>query len=283
MRAQRTERRVDMLDYEKLEEQAKRLHAQYVAASPYPHVVIDDFLDEAVADDVRREFAEVDDVWKFYHHYNEKKLAITDLERMPSHVAALLAEFESPRFVRFIEQLTGLTDLVPDPTLEGAGMHMIRRGGFLNIHNDFQTHTKSRTWSRQVNLILFLNRDWREEWGGHAEIWNADVTVREHALLPIFNRCLIFNTQAPAHHGHPDPLTCPEGEARKSIAVYYYRDEGRVGRLAPTDYHPRPDDAWTKRLLIRLDEIALRAVTFLKRHTPLSDETLSRILKRLSR
>jgi len=274
---------VGILDYEKLEEQAKRLHEQYVAASPFPHAVIDGFLPDDVADAVRREFAEVDDVWKFYHHYNEKKLAITDLERMPANVAALLAEFETPRFVDFIEKLTGLDRLIPDPTLEGAGMHMIRRGGFLNIHDDFQTHTKNRTWSRQVNLILFLNRDWREEWGGHAELWNADMTEREHALLPTFNRALIFNTQAPAHHGHPDPLTCPETEARKSIAVYYYRDEGEVGKLAPTDYQARPDDSRTKRLLIRLDELALRVVTFLKGHTPLSDEALSRILKRLSR
>jgi len=272
-----------MLDYEKLEERAKRLHEQYVGASPYPHVVVDDFLDEPAADAVRREFAGMDEVWKYYHHYNEKKLAITDLERMPPHVAALLGELASPRFVAFIEQLTGLEGLIPDPSLEGAGMHMIRRGGFLNIHNDFQTHTKNRTWSRQVNLILFLNRGWQEAWGGHAELWNADMTEREHALLPVFNRCLIFNTQAPAHHGHPDPLACPEDEARKSIAVYYYRDEGRVGKLAPTDYVARPQDTAWQRLWIRVDEWALRLVTFLKGHTPLSDETLSRILKRLSR
>lgn len=271
-----------ILDYDKMEKRAEALRGEYLAASPYPHAVIDDFVDAAVAESVRREFSEVGERWKYYHHYNEKKLAITDLDQMPPSVTALLEEFQSRRFVKLIETLTGLEDLIADPALEGAGMHMIRRGGFLNIHNDFQTHTKNRTWSRQVNLILYLNHDWREEWRGHNEIWNEDVSTCERRVAPTFNRCVIFNTQAPAYHGHPDPLACPDHESRKSLAVYYYREEQRAGKLTPTDYRPRPDDSRTKRILIRADEIALRAVTYLKGRTGLSDDTLTRILKRFS-
>ena len=273
---------VQFLDYDRLLARAHDLHEKYVTASPFPHAVLDDFVEPEAAQRVREEFTQVGDAWKYYHHYNEKKLAFTDLARMPAHAAELMKEFQSQRFIGFIEALTGLRDLISDPTLEGAGMHMIRRGGFLNVHNDFQTHTKHRTWSRQVNLLLFLNPDWQEAWGGHAELWNADVSRREHAILPTFNRCLIFSTQAPANHGHPDPLACPAEASRKSLAVYYYRQERDAGRLAPTRYRARPSDPWRTRLLIRADGLALRLATFLKRHTPLSDEMLSRILKRLA-
>lgn len=271
-----------ILDYERLAKQADQYREQYRQADPYPHVVIDDFINEDIAEGVRSEFSSVEEHWKFYRHYNEAKLAITDLDDMPTNTCALMQEFNSPEFVDFIESLTGNDDLIPDPALEGAGMHMIRRDGFLNVHADFQTHTKNRTWSRQVNLLLYLNRDWEEEWRGHLEIWNPDMTALKVKVLPVFNRCVIFNTLADAFHGHPDPLMCPEDEARKSVAVYYYREEGRVGRLTPTDYQPRPDDPLMTRLLIKADYMALKAYTFIKGHTPISDKTMSKILKRFS-
>lgn len=270
-----------LLDYERLTARARDLHEQYSSAQPFPHAVLDDFVDAELAAAVEREFAEVDDAWKYYHHYNEKKLAITDLERMPPNTRRLLSEFQSTRFVEFIEALTGIDALIADPTLEGAGMHMIRRGGFLNVHSDFQTHTKHRTWSRRVNLLLYLNRDWKAEWKGQNELWNAHMTTCERSVLPEFNRCLVFSTRAPANHGHPDPLCCPEDRARKSLAVYYYRQGAEIGRLTPTSYQPRPDDSLLRRALIKADGYAIRAVTFLKGRTGLSDETLSRILKRL--
>ena len=208
-----------ILDYERLMKQAEQHREQYREADPFPHVVIDNFLDEDVVEGVRAEFSCVEEHWKDYRHYNEAKLAITDVADMPTNTSALIEELNSPRFIEFIETLASSKELIPDPALEGGGMHMIRRDGFVNVHADFQTHTKNRTWSRQINLLLYLNRDWEEDWMGQLEIWNPDMTVCKHRILPVFNRCLIFDTLETAFHGHPDPLMCPADETRKSIAT----------------------------------------------------------------
>src|SRR3546814_13364087 len=93
---------------------------------------------------------------------------------------------------------------------------------------------------------------------------------RVRAVAPVFNRCVVFNTDSDSYHGHPDPLTCPEDRSRRSIALYYYtaspgiRDEIAVHG---TDFKRRPgsrDDIMareTRIALIRalLPPIVLRA------------------------
>jgi hypothetical protein len=91
----------------------------------------------------------------------------------------------------------------------------------LKIHSDFNEHPRLKL-DRRLNLLLYLNREWQEEWGGHLELWDRDMTECRRKILPIFGRCVVFATTDFANHGHPDPLNCPEGETRKSLALYYY-------------------------------------------------------------
>ena len=154
----------DLVDYERLDGLADTLREDFAAADPFPHVVIDDFLSEEVAEGLLGDFDEAHEGWKHYHHFNERKLALTDYERMPAHTQRVLSALQSRRAVQFIEKLSGFESLVKDPDLEGAGMHLVRRGGFLNVHTDFLTHTKKTSWRRRINLLLYLNKDWQEEW-----------------------------------------------------------------------------------------------------------------------
>ena len=116
-----------------------------------------------------------------------------------------------------------------DPTLDGGGLHQIFNGGSLNIHTDYNSHYKEKKWKRVLNLLIYLNKDWKDEYNGNLELWNTDLTKAEVKVKPDFNRMVCFNTQPEgdiiAYHGHPTPLNVPEGVYRKSIALYYYTKE----------------------------------------------------------
>jgi Rps23 Pro-64 3,4-dihydroxylase Tpa1-like proline 4-hydroxylase len=268
------------VDLERLERIAEEQRPAFAAADPFPHVVIDDFLPVEIACAVHAEFERTERGWKHYQHYNERKAALTDVAQMQPATQQVFEALQSERFVGAIERLTGLDDLLSDPDLDGAGLHRSLRGGFLNLHVDFLSHTKNRHWSRQVNLLLYLNPDWQEAWGGELELWDRELTRCVRKVAPVFNRCVIFHTCPGSYHGHPTPLACPEGVSRKSLALYYFRDEGEAQQLESTLYRGRPGDPLYKKALIRADRALLRVYSFLKRYTPIDDELVSRILKR---
>jgi len=128
----------------------------------------------------------------------------------------------SQPFLEFLQELSGIEEvLMPDPYFEGGGYHEIKPGGFLKLHVDFHMH-KRLGLSRRLNLLIYLNEDWEEHFGGHFELWEKDMSKSVVKILPIFNRIAIFSTTGDSWHGHPDKLTCPEDRSRKSIALYYY-------------------------------------------------------------
>jgi hypothetical protein len=270
-----------LLDFERLDELARDGTAAFAEAKPFPHLVIDDFLPDEVLEHVIAEHAATDAGWDHYHHYNEKKLAVTRFELLGEHTRALVRQLQSPRFLGFLEKLSGVSGLVADPELEGAGLHKVLPGGYLNIHADFLTHGRVPSWTRQINLILFLNRSWQVSWGGDLEFWEGDMSRCGVSIPPIANRCVIFHTTPISLHGHPSPLACPEGQARRSLALYYFRQESVPQPLHPTHYYPRPGDPRHKRLLVAADRLLLHAYALLKRYTRLQDRLVSRLLKHL--
>jgi hypothetical protein len=201
---------------------ADERRAAYAAASPYPHVAIDDFLPAEVLDEVLGEFPNPHDAeWFAFDSPLERKLATKDDAMMGEATRHLLAELNSGAFVDFLERLTGIEGLVPDPHLVGGGLHQIERGGHLKVHADFNRHPRTEL-ERRLNVLIYLNRDWKDEYGGAFELWNRDMTRCEERILPHFNRCVVFSTTSTSFHGHPEPLSCPEDRTRKSLALYYY-------------------------------------------------------------
>jgi Rps23 Pro-64 3,4-dihydroxylase Tpa1-like proline 4-hydroxylase len=156
----------------------------------------------------------------------------------------LLAELNSATFIDFLERLTGIAGLIPDPHFEGGGLHQIERGGHLKVHADFNRHPRTGL-ERRLNVLIYLNRDWKDEYGGAFELWNEDMTTSEEKVMPYFNRCVIFSTTSKSYHGHPEPLTCSAGETRKSIALYYYSKERPAEERGPahnTLFQARPGE-----------------------------------------
>ena len=233
------------LDPEYLDNLATKYHQQYMDAKPFPHIIIDDFLPEYVLNEILEEFPKPEQIkWQSFQTQNEKKLASTSELQMGDKTRLLLYQLNSSIFVNFLEKLTGIDGIIPDPHFIGGGLHQIEKGGFLKIHVDFNKHKQMKV-DRRLNLLIYLNKDWQEEYGGHFELWDRDMTQCEAKVLPLFNRCVIFNTSDFSYHGHPNPLNCPDDRTRKSLALYYYsngRPAEEVSDKHTTLFKARPGE-----------------------------------------
>ncbi len=198
------------------------LHEKYINASPFPSIYIDDFFDEKFLNDVLDEFPDLSNKADYiFKDANQGKLATKGEYKLGDKATELIRFMNSQPFLEFLSAITGIDKLLPDPTLAGGGYHEIKPGGFLKVHADFNKHPDYQL-DRRINVLVYLNKDWEEDFGGHFELWNEDMTSCENKILPLFNRIAMFSTTSKSYHGHPNPLTCPEGRSRKSIALYYY-------------------------------------------------------------
>ena len=233
--------------FDELHAAAEGLAEQYRDARPFPFIVIDEFLPGPLAATVAADIPNKTSAdWKKLPTEDQKgKHVLADESKLPVVIRALIQELNSGYFLRFLEKLTGIPDLIADTKLVGGGVHMIERGGKLSVHVDF-SHHPTNGLNRRLNFLLYLNQDWKEEYGGHFELWSRDIKTREQKILPIFNRCVVFSTSPISYHGHPEPLTCPDGITRNSIALYYFskgRPEEEEG-VHNTLFKSRPEDSF---------------------------------------
>ena len=204
---------------------------QYRGASPFPHLVLDNFLDAGILRRVVSEVSAMDHSgWHRTASAHERKLSTEDEATFGPFTRRVFTALNSSLFVTFLEELTGINGLIADPHLRGGGLHEIERGGRLGVHADFNFYKRMGVW-RRLNVLVYLNLEWDESWGGHLEFWDREGKNCMARVVPTFNRAVIFDTSSRSFHGHPHPLDCPEGHSRKSLALYYYT----------VDY-PYPDD-----------------------------------------
>lgn len=250
----------------------RSLAQRYQSASPFPHAVIDDFLPADLLHRVLEDFPSTEGKAYFDRDQERFKVQLSPNESASRVVRNLFAELNGEAFLAFLEEMTGITGLIPDPHFVGGGLHETRAGGHLGIHADFNIHDELKL-ERKLNLLIYLNEDWPEEFGGALELWDRAMTACEVKVPPLFGRAVIFNTDLDSYHGHPDPLACPANRSRRSIATYYYaaREEGlaalpkrntsfqaRPGREDRTDWKVRRQHFINDWVPPRLQRIAHR-------------------------
>ena len=273
-----------MFPYSRWNSKLPALAEQYRRNSPVPHVFLTNFLTAKAAAAAAREFPTVDpSTWTHWQHHNEDKHGMTRLDLFPPLLRAIVDELNSPFFLTWLSGLTGIPDLLADSDLDGGGLHQAGRDGFLNVHTDFSHHHYRQNWRRRLNLILYLNEEWLPEWGGAIELWDDQVHNCVAKYPPLINQTLIFNTDERSFHGFPEPLACPKGVSRKSLALYYYTIDSTVRSPRSTNYRARPVDGLRKSALIWLDKQAVHLYSRAKARFGFSDEFASRMLGRLSR
>ena len=207
----------------KLNFDARAFRDAYVNAEPFPHIMLDDLFEAEALDGVLRDFpAPAEMQWMRFDNPLEKKLGyFYERSSISPAVRNFLNDMNSFEMLLWLEALTGIDGLIPDPYFGGGGLHQIEPGGFLKVHSDFNVHPKLKL-DRRLNMLIYLNKDWREEYGGHLELWDRDGKNCRKKLLPTFNRTVVFSTTDTSFHGHPHPLTSPAGVTRKSVSLYYY-------------------------------------------------------------
>lgn len=211
---------------------------------PFSHCVIDGLFPRAHAMALERDFpAYESDAWHTYSNALEQKKTCNNWNAFPRETYRTLAYLNSPLFVSTIKMLFWI-EAIADPGLNGGGLHIHGPGGRLNPHLDYSIHPKTGM-QRRLNILVYLNSNWREEWGGHLGLYEQRRDARAPGRLvkeiaPLFNRAVIFDTTQDSWHGLSRPIVCPEGEYRKSLAVYYmteapaYAERRGKALFAPT-------------------------------------------------
>jgi hypothetical protein len=234
--------------------------ARYQAATPFPHAVLDGLFSRDALRTILQEVPEqmlsngcVAGAASCYRrrgtHFRKSELHD---ESFGPYTRALFETLRSRRFVSFVEKLSGLSGLIPDPGYQGSGVHLTGPQGVLAVHHDFNFmlcrrrssggHDRSYTdcsrgaseqgagqhrLHRRVNVFIYLNEAWPDHYGGHLELWNHNMTSCEQRIAPLFGRFVAFSSTDYSYHGHPQPMALPPNRMRRSIAFYYYTDYGR--------------------------------------------------------
>lgn len=189
-----------MIDFGVLQQRSK----------PFPHWVGEGFLSAEVVRSINAEWPEV---WNKEDGKGQLKWSTREL---PPAARAVVDAIEPSR----VGDLVGIRGLIADPELGGGGLHCIPRGGFLKMHRDYNAH-KVHGWHRCVNLLIYLNEGWQDNWGGHLQLG----LEKPRLFAPRAGRCVVFTMTKDSWHGHPYPLACPPEVQRRSLALYFYTPE----------------------------------------------------------
>ena len=211
-------------EYKDLDLIAKNNSNIYRNNQPYPHIVLKNFFKNDFLQEVLNEFpdlSKINDSEK-YKSKNEIKFSNNNYSNFSKNTKMFFDFMNSENFLLFLQKLTLVEEkLISDPSLKGGGLHEIKRGGVLKVHTDFNKHPTSGL-DRRINVLMYLNKEWKESYGGSLELWDKEMKNAVKKIIPYFNTMVIFSTTDFSNHGHPNPLNCPENSSRKSLALYYF-------------------------------------------------------------
>jgi len=239
------------------------LRQQYVNATPFPFVKIDNFLGPVFAEVVAKALPPFEIAvgqGRTFKTVNEKrKVQIEDSSLFPDPVKRLHEALASSALLSDLSYITGISRLLADPELRGGGIHVTGPGGRLDVHVDFN-YFEDLKLHRRVNLLLYLNPIWNEQWGGQLQLWDSEVKRCRHEFAPLLNRCVIFETSNKSFHG-VRPVTREAPIARHSFAAYYYTVEAPAdwkGTVHSTIFRARPEERMRGYFLMPVEAMTRR-------------------------
>lgn len=236
------------------------LSASFKNNKPFPHLIFENLFSPVLLEMMYEDFDHLKkDELRAFKNLHEKKYASMPYALLGNASELYFNTINSTKFITFLEEITGIGGLLPDPTRSGGGLHQIPTGGKFAMHVDFNQHSITKLDNRLV-FITYLNKDWLPSYGGALELWNADEEKCEVEVHPVFGRSVLFAHSSKSLHGHPNPVDAPNGRPRRSAAAYYYSNGRSDGES--TDFHT------TIILKRRKVERRERIVTSIKYMTP---------------
>lgn len=215
---------MEFIDMDSLRARQAAIRQDYQSKKPFRYVMFEGFFKPEQAEQIYQSYPDIEfGEWNGTTYIDQKnKFAKTSFEP-GSLFDRAFAELNSPEFLKWLESVTGIEELEGDPQLFGGGLHQSIHGAFLNVHVDYNYHPETKH-HRRCNVLVYMNKDWKDEYEGHLELWDLSDGKMDQLgkFAPLFNRCVIFETNEISFHGHPKKLNTPQGMTRKSIATYYY-------------------------------------------------------------
>lgn len=232
------------VDFDKFN--SDQLSQEFKSGEPFQHIVIDNFLNEQAAEQLLSDLENDNfDKWDKRDHDKIQIKWRSDWKDdfdVPSFTLSLIQFLNGGTFLRWLSKVTGINGIIPDPYLTGGGFNQINTGGTLAVHADGNWHDLMAV-HRRLNVIIYLNKDWEDDWGGHFELWSkTDDNLPKDCvkkIKPDFNRMIVFRTDDFSFHGHPTPLKCPTDRSRRSLILYYYTSTRPADEVKSLDYHHR--------------------------------------------
>ncbi len=214
----------DIMDLENLE----KAFETFKDAEPFSHCQIQGFFKPEFAAAIEEEFPAFDDdkYWHTYLNAIEDKRTCNNWNLFPPLLYQTFNILNSIEFCAYLSKLTGIVPLKSDPGLNGGGLHSHGKGGKLNQHLDYSVHPKLKM-QRKINIIMYMNSRWEEDWGGQLGLWKRSEESPKRAgelvkkLVPNFNSAVCFDTTQDSWHGLAEAVSAPDGQYRQSLAVYY--------------------------------------------------------------
>lgn len=227
-------------------------------ARPFPYVCMDNFLKPDIADRLYHTFPSINSMSVKYDGLNEKKSEDSSFDKFDDSFTILKNSLMNESFIQFISKITGIKNLEVVDDKYGRGLHQGANGSFLDIHIDYNIHPIQKK-ERRFNLLIFLNKHWENEWGGHLEFWNGDVTECALKIAPVFNRCVLFECSNISFHGY-NRITCPENITRKSFYLYFFSELQNKLSFHDTVFKPLPTYSLSKKIITTLKEFSKNTI-----------------------
>jgi len=213
-----------IIDIEKLKANISTYKGEWNSKKPFRYFSVDEFLIADWAEKILSDYPKPDVNWESTTYINQKnKFQKTKFET-GSIFNKVFEEMNHPEFLSLLSEMTGIENLIPDNELFGGGLHQSIKGAFLDVHIDYNFHPETKL-HRRLNILVYMNKDWEDQFEGHLELWDMDKKELLEKIAPLFNRMAMFETNEVSWHGHPHKLNTPDGVSRKSIAAYYYTKE----------------------------------------------------------
>ena len=233
-----------MINFEQIENSLDALRVQYLSAQPFPHLLIDNFCNSEKLNKAYESVPELNNKSRDYSFANNKFEKSNYKEICPEFLE-LYNDLSSERFNKILAHITAKKTFV-DPKNFGGGLHQGKKNSFLDMHLDFNYHPLNKNWYRELNLLLYLNKDWKPEYKGELKI--KDLRTNEEAELAVpFNRLIIQQCAPYSLHGY-DMTNFPDGRFRTSIATYAYQIHDRlIETPRTTDWFPKEDASFIKK------------------------------------
>lgn len=233
-------------------ESIKALKASFNNAKPCRHLIIENFLSENVATALYENFPSIKKLNVKRKSINEKKSEDYHFERFAPVFTDVRNALNSNEFYSLMQEITGINGLFSTLDAMGSGLHQGENGSFVDVHVDFNMHTE-KNLERRINLLIYLNKYWKNEYGGNLELWDKEMIKCHHSIPPSFNTAVIFETDDNSPHGY-SKINIPENESRKSFYCYYYTPLRKDFVYRDSKFIPRPNEGILKKSIVNIKE-----------------------------